>query len=102
MIRLPPDRPLWQRVVLPVCGLLMVLVGTLLFLTPAVPGFWLVVVGVPFLFAFSRGSEAWAQRRMMRGLVGGRAQLFRVFPGLRERYRSRRSRKQVARGAQEP
>jgi uncharacterized membrane protein YbaN (DUF454 family) len=102
VIRLPPVRPLWQRVLLPLCGLGMVLLGTLMFLTPALPGFWLVVVGAPFLFAFSRSSESWAQGRLLRGLAGARSRLFRVFPHLRRRALARRARKQVARDAQEP
>jgi uncharacterized membrane protein YbaN (DUF454 family) len=53
-------RPLWQRLILPVVGALMIIVGALGLIVPIIPGILLFAIGFPLLFCFHQTSEDWA------------------------------------------
>ena len=53
-------RPLWQRLILPVVGALMIVVGTFGLIVPIIPGILLFAIGFPLLFCFHQTSEDWA------------------------------------------
>ena len=53
-------RPLWQRLILPVVGALMIIVGTFGLIVPIIPGILLFAIGFPLLFCFHQTSEDWA------------------------------------------
>jgi uncharacterized membrane protein YbaN (DUF454 family) len=53
-------RPLWQRLILPVVGALMIVVGTFGLIVPIIPGVLLFAIGFPLLFCFHQTSEDWA------------------------------------------
>jgi hypothetical protein len=65
-----PHRPRWQRWLLPVLGTLLVLAGLLLFWLPFTN--FLIVIGLPLMFCFSRRHENAARQRMRLGLVAMR------------------------------
>ena len=46
------QRPLWQRFTYPIVGGILVILGTIGWLLPIVPGFFLVIIGFPLLFCF--------------------------------------------------
>jgi len=56
------NRPLWQRVIYPIVGGILVIIGTILWLFPVVPGFFLVIVGLPLLFCFHPRFESLVRR----------------------------------------
>jgi uncharacterized membrane protein YbaN (DUF454 family) len=45
-------RPLWQRVIYPAVGVVLVIFGIIFWLVPVVPGFPLIIIGLPLLFCF--------------------------------------------------
>jgi uncharacterized membrane protein YbaN (DUF454 family) len=45
-------RPLWQRFAYPIVGLILISLGLLLWMLPIVPGFPLIIIGLPLLFCF--------------------------------------------------
>ena len=53
-------RPLWQRLILPAVGALMIVVGTFGLIVPIIPGILLFAIGFPLLFCFHQTSEDWA------------------------------------------
>jgi uncharacterized membrane protein YbaN (DUF454 family) len=53
-------RPLWQRLILPVVGALMIIVGMFGLIVPIIPGILLFGIGFPLLFCFHQTSEDWA------------------------------------------
>jgi len=53
-------RPLWQRILLPVVGAVMILVGAFGLIIPVIPGILLFAIGFPLLFCFHQASEDWA------------------------------------------
>jgi uncharacterized membrane protein YbaN (DUF454 family) len=62
-------RPLWQRLLLPIVGALMIMVGAFGLFVPIIPGILLLVVGFPLLFCFHETSEDWARDVMQRCCV---------------------------------
>jgi flagellar biosynthesis protein FliR len=56
----PERRPLWQRLILPVLGALMIIVGAFGLIAPIIPGILLFAIGFPLLFCFHQTSEDWA------------------------------------------
>ena len=67
-------RPWWQRIILPMCGLVLVIAGIIGFFTP-VPLFFLAVIGFPMLFCFHPRIEKRARRWMIGRLEALRAKL---------------------------
>ena len=65
-----PRRPTWQRWVLPVIGTVLVIVGIVFIWLPFTS--LLIVLGLPFMFCFSRRYENAARWRMRRTLVAMR------------------------------
>jgi uncharacterized membrane protein YbaN (DUF454 family) len=53
-------RPLWQRLILPVVGALMIIVSAFGLIVPIIPGVLLFAIGFPLLFCFHQTSEDWA------------------------------------------
>lgn len=65
-------RPMWQRILLPVVGLLCLILATLGGFLPMLPGWPLAVIGIPLLMAFNPRYEAWTRRHRRRLLRIGR------------------------------
>jgi uncharacterized membrane protein YbaN (DUF454 family) len=57
-------RPLWQRLLYPFIGFILVILGVILWLMPVVPGFPLFIIGVPLLFCFHPRIELWSRRKL--------------------------------------
>lgn len=68
-----PRRSLWQRIMLPMVGLICILVGLLFLITP-IPLAILIVIGFPLLFCFHPRVERRARRWM-----GGRLERLRAW-----------------------
>ena len=83
-----PERPLWQRIVLPFVGLVCVVVGIIGWLMPVIPGAPLAVLGIPFLFCFSRRAEQGCRDRCVRVVRWIKQRT----AGLRARWRARHHR----------
>jgi hypothetical protein len=45
-------RPLWQRFAYPLIGIILIFLGIIGWLVPVVPGFPLIIIGLPLLFCF--------------------------------------------------
>ena len=45
-------RTLWQRIIYPVLGLILVILGIIGWVVPIVMGFPLIIIGIPLLFCF--------------------------------------------------
>jgi len=86
-----PVRPLWQRIVYPLSGLVLVAVGMIGWLLPVIPGFPLVPLGIPLLFAFSQRWEDSSKRAMRRCWLVCR----RGWHAVRRRWRRRAARTTV-------
>jgi hypothetical protein len=74
MVRPVPSRSWWQRIILPMCGLVLVVAGIIGFFTP-VPLFFLAVIGFPMLFCFHPRIEKRARLWMIGRLEALRARL---------------------------
>jgi uncharacterized membrane protein YbaN (DUF454 family) len=72
-----PQRPLWQRCLLPFVGLILFALGIIGWLLPVVPGLPLAILGAPFLLCFHRGAEQWGRDRMRHGRDAWRHRLAR-------------------------
>jgi len=72
-----PERPLWQRVVLPFAGLILLALGLIGWLLPVIPGLPLAIVGAPFVLCFDRRAEQWGRDRMRRARAGWLRQIAR-------------------------
>ena len=59
-----PQRPVWQRILLPLVGIVAVVVGIIGWLMPIIPGAPLAIVGLPWLFCVNRRSEEWMRRQL--------------------------------------
>jgi uncharacterized membrane protein YbaN (DUF454 family) len=57
-------RPLWQRVVYPSIGLILILIGLIGSILPVLPGFPFVLVGIPLFACFHPKFELWVRRKM--------------------------------------
>jgi hypothetical protein len=64
-----PVRPWWQRIVFPLLGLALIVVGIVGAILPVIPGAPLAPLGFPFLCCFNRRAENWARRLCLRGLL---------------------------------
>jgi len=60
-------RPLWQRIVYPVLGLILVILGIIGWVVPIVMGFPLIIIGIPLLFCFHPRLE-WRVRGYLRSI----------------------------------
>jgi uncharacterized membrane protein YbaN (DUF454 family) len=60
----PRPRPLWQRLLYPFIGAILIIVGIILWIMPVVMGFPLIIIGVPLLFCFHPRLELWIRRKM--------------------------------------
>jgi len=58
-------RPLWQRIIYPVLGLILVILGIAGWLIPIVPGVPLIIIGIPLFFCFHPRFE-WRMRGYLR------------------------------------
>lgn len=45
-------RPLWQRIAYPFAGIILIILGIIGWLLPIVPGFPLILIGVPLVACF--------------------------------------------------
>jgi hypothetical protein len=79
-------RPRWQRIVLPICGVLLCLVGIAGCIMPIVPGFPLLLIGFPMLFCFNQEWEKWARGQIKRLGRGCKHAYTRVRNRLRGRH----------------
>lgn len=59
-------RPLWQRVIYPIIGGIFIIVGIILWIMPVIPGFPLIIIGIPFVACFHPRLELWVRRQMHR------------------------------------
>jgi hypothetical protein len=59
-------RPLWQRVIYPFIGVILIILGIIGWITPVIPGFPLIIIGVPWLACFHPRLELWVRRQMHR------------------------------------
>lgn len=59
-------RPLWKRIIYPIVGAVLIILGIAGWLVPIVPGFPLIIVGLPLLFFFNQRFEC-----CMRGYIRG-------------------------------
>ncbi|MDO8303257.1 MAG: hypothetical protein Q7T18_08445 [Sedimentisphaerales bacterium] len=59
-------RPLWQRLVYPLIGVILIILGIIGWLMPVVPGFPLIIIGIPWLACFHPRFELWVRRQMHR------------------------------------
>lgn len=59
-------RPLWQRLVYPIVGLILIALGIIGWLVPIIPGFPLIIIGFPLLFCFHPRIELFVRRNMRR------------------------------------
>ena len=50
-------RPLWQRLIYPIVGIMFIILGIITWLIPIVPGFPLIIIGLPLLFCFHQPFE---------------------------------------------
>jgi uncharacterized membrane protein YbaN (DUF454 family) len=57
-------RPLWQRLVYPMLGIILIIAGIIGWLTPVIPGFPLIIIGIPWLACFHPRFELWVRRQM--------------------------------------
>jgi amino acid permease len=57
-------RPLWQRLVYPIVGFILIFLGVILWLLPIVPGFFLIIIGLPMLFCFHPRVELYVRSNM--------------------------------------
>ena len=64
-----PARPWWQRLLLPVVGLVSIVVGLIFLWVPLAPTSPFLVIGIPFLFCFHPRCENAIRRRMVGGLA---------------------------------
>jgi hypothetical protein len=66
------SRPLWQRLLYPFVGIVLICLGILLWLTPVVMGWPLFFIGVPLLFCIHPRLELWGRRktRQMKLAIG--------------------------------
>jgi len=71
-------RPWWERIILPLSGLVLVVFGLVFLFTP-IPLAILMVFGFPLLFCFHPRIELWARKRML----GALERIRRVLPRLR-------------------
>lgn len=62
----PEARPLWQRITLPLVGLLCILLATIAGFLPFLPGWPLALIGAPLLAAFNPRWEAWIRHHRHR------------------------------------
>lgn len=60
----PRPRPLWQRVVFPMLGLALVILGIVGCVFPIVPGIPFLLVGLPLVFCFSHRWETRSRELM--------------------------------------
>jgi uncharacterized membrane protein YbaN (DUF454 family) len=56
-------RPLWQRLIYPFIGFILIILGIILWLTPVVMGFPLIIIGLPLLFCFHPRLELWGRQK---------------------------------------
>ncbi|HYE04843.1 MAG TPA: hypothetical protein VEL07_04900 [Planctomycetota bacterium] len=84
-----PERPWWQRVLLPIAGLACVVVGIIGWIMPVIPGAPLAVFGIPLLFCFSRTWEDRARVRTLAVMRWGQARWL----AMRCRWRARHDRR---------
>lgn len=72
-----PERPIWQRCLLPFVGLILLVIGIIGWLLPVVPGLPLAIVGAPFLLCFHRRAEQWGRDRLRSSRDGWRRRVAR-------------------------
>ncbi|MBN2145162.1 MAG: hypothetical protein JW774_11110 [Candidatus Aureabacteria bacterium] len=53
----PDERPLWKKILYPLIGIGLILMGIVGWIIPVIPGFPLIIIGVPLLFFFNRTYE---------------------------------------------
>ena len=63
-----PRRPWWQRILLPLVGLVAIVVGFVFLWIPLAPTSPFLVIGIPFLFCFHPRCENFVRQRMAAGL----------------------------------
>jgi uncharacterized membrane protein YbaN (DUF454 family) len=59
-------RPLWQRFAYPFVGIILIILGIIGWLLPVVPGFPLIIIGLPLLFCFHPRLELRVRKLMQR------------------------------------
>ena len=57
-------RPLWQRIIYPVIGAILIVLGIIGWLVPIIPGFPLIIIGLPLFVCINPRFELWARRLM--------------------------------------
>ncbi|OHB55665.1 MAG: hypothetical protein A2Y07_08955 [Planctomycetes bacterium GWF2_50_10] len=57
-------RPLWQRLFYPLIGSTLIFIGMALGLVPLIPGFPLVIIGLPLVACVHPRLELWVRRRL--------------------------------------
>lgn len=57
-------RPLWQRLFYPIIGFILIIIGISLWIMPVIPGFPLIIIGLPLLFCFHSRLERWMRNEM--------------------------------------
>lgn len=59
-------RPWWQRLLYPLVGIILIILGIIGWLTPVIPGVPLIIIGIPWLACFHPRLELWVRRQMHR------------------------------------
>jgi len=59
-------RPLWQRVIYPIIGGILIIAGLICWVMPVIPGFPLIIIGIPLVACFHPRIELWVRRQMHR------------------------------------
>ena len=57
-------RPLWQRVLYPIIGGILIILGIVGWIVPVIPGFPLIIIGIPLVACFNSRLELWMRRKM--------------------------------------
>jgi uncharacterized membrane protein YbaN (DUF454 family) len=57
-------RPFWQRIVYPIVGIICIVLGIVGWIIPVVPGFPLLIIGIPLAACIHPRLELWMRRKM--------------------------------------
>ena len=57
-------RPLWKRIIYPLVGMILIILGIIGWLVPIIPGVPLIIIGLPLFVCISPRLELWVRRQM--------------------------------------
>ncbi|MBA4388914.1 MAG: hypothetical protein C0404_13105 [Verrucomicrobia bacterium] len=59
-------RPLYQRILLPIAGILLIITGIIGMLLPLMPQWPFIILGIPLALSFHHKTEAWGRKHTNR------------------------------------